>query len=126
MITNAGKAVSASRIGGSGGAAPATYIEIGTGNTAPAATDTALVTPLTTGGLGRANATMSLATTNVTNDTSRASYTFTSSGVSATVAEVGLFNAASGPSCFARSLVSPTLSIVSGDSLTVVYSIVSA
>lgn len=123
-IPNAGLAAIASRIGGSGGAAAGTYIAVGTGTNAFNASDTALQTEVTTSGLGRANATMSLVTTNVTNDTSQALYQFSVSGTVA-VTEAGIFNAASSGTLFARSVFS-AINVANGDTLQITYKIVVA
>src|SRR5262249_53242545 len=69
LITNAGFALAAGRLNGSGSPAAATYIAAGTGTTAASVSDTALQTESATSGLSRANGTVSLVTTTVTNDT---------------------------------------------------------
>lgn len=50
LVTDAGRAAVASRINGAGAEAAFTYIAIGTGTNAAAASDTTLQTEITTGG----------------------------------------------------------------------------
>lgn len=123
-IPNAGLAAIASRIGGAGGVAAGTYIAVGTGTNAFNASDTTLQTEVTTSGLGRANATMSRVTTNVTDDTSQALYQFSVSGTVA-VTEAGIFNAGSSGDLFARSVFS-AINVANGDTLQITYKIVVA
>lgn len=70
------------------------YIAVTTGATAPDAADTTLETEITTGGLGRADATTKTHTTG-TNVTT-IEHTFTASATHTAVVKSGLFNAASG------------------------------
>lgn len=115
LIVSAGKAGLASRSGGVGAEAAFTYIAIGTGAVAAAAGDTALGAEITTGGGGRAAATMTRQTTSVTNDTDQAVLTITFSS-SFAVTELGRFNAASSGTMLAR-LVFSAYNVVSGDVL---------
>lgn len=117
LITNAGMAAVASRINGAGSEAAFTYLAIGTGNTAAAATDTALQTEITTGGGARAAATASRVTTDVTNDTARLVYTWTFSSNFA-VTEAGALNASSSGVLLNRQVFT-AVNVVSGDSLQV-------
>jgi len=121
LITNAGMAAVASRINGSGGEAAFTYIAIGTGTTAAAATDTALETEITTGGGARAAATASRVTTDVANDTAQLvlTYNFTSSFA---VTESGVFNDATTGVMLARQVFS-AINVVNTDSLQVTWKI---
>lgn len=121
LITNAGLAVMASRFNGADSEAAVTYIALGTGNTAAAATDTALVTEIATGGGSRAAATVSRQTTTVSNDTARLLKTF-SFTASFAVTESGIFNAASGPDLAARQVFS-AINVANGDSLQVTWDI---
>lgn len=93
VITTAGLAQLA-LLAGDASAVPFTYLALGTDDTAVAATDTALGAEITDTGLARAAATISRITTTATNDTLRATYTWTASGVK-TIEECGLFNASS-------------------------------
>lgn len=105
--------------------APVTAIALGSGTTAPSAGQTALVTELTTNGLGRAAATVSNQTTNASNDTARWVHTFNATG-SATVAEEGLFdNNSSGGNMLARNTFSG-ISLTNGDSLQITHDVVMA
>lgn len=118
-ITNAGFAAMAGLVGNTGSVNAFTYIAVGTSNTAFSAAQTALIGEISTVGLSRASATVSRITTTQTNDTLKLSKTFTLSG-SATVEEVGAFNAASTGDMLGRAL-SGSLSLVNGDELVVNY-----
>lgn len=115
LKTNAGLAGVASRINGAGGEAVFTYIAIGTGTTAPSASDTALQSEITTGGGARKSGTVSRETTTVTNDTAtvQATFNFTASF---NVSEAGLFNASTGGTMLSRDTFS-AIPVASGDSL---------
>lgn len=115
IVVNAGKACTASRINGDGSEALFNYVAIGTGTTAEAATQTALVTEISTGGGQRAIATLSRVTTTVTNDTARwvITYNFSSSFA---VTESGIFNAAS-TGCMLARKVFAAVNVVNGDSI---------
>jgi hypothetical protein len=122
LVVNAGLAGVASRINGAGGEAAFTYIAIGTGTTAPAPTDTALQSEITTGGGARAAATTSRVTTDTPNDTAQnvVTFTFTSSFA---VTESGVFNAA-GPPPAGTMLARQTfaaINVANGDSLQVTW-----
>lgn len=119
LVTNAGAAGVASRINGADSEAAFTYIEVGTGTTAAAATDTALETAITDSGLARAAATASRTTTDVTNDTARLQKTFTVTGTKA-VTESGVLNAATSGVLLARQVFS-AVNVVNGDSLQVTW-----
>lgn len=119
-VTNAGKALIAS-LAGDASAVPFTYLALGTGNTAPAASQTALVAEISTNNLARAAATVSRVTTTVTNDTLQLVYTWTASG-SSTVEEVGVFNAASTGTMLARALTS-SKALVNTDQLMITYKV---
>ena len=121
LVTDAGKAGVASRINGSGAAAAFTYIAMGTGSTAAAAGDTTLGAEIVTSGLERAAATASLVTVDVTNDGARLAKTFSCTGTLA-VTESGIFNAASSGTLLARQVFS-AINLVSGDSLTVTWTV---
>ena len=121
LVTTAGKAGVAGRIGGSGSPAAFTYIAIGTGTTAAAVGNTTLETEITTNGGQRASATVSLVTTDTTNDTARAVVTFTFTG-SFAVTEAGLLNAASSGTLLNRNVFT-AVNVVSGDTLQVTIDI---
>lgn len=121
LVTNAGLAGAAGRLMGSGSPAAFTYIGVGTGSTAASASDTALQTELATAGLSRANGTVSLVTTTVTNDTAQTTNTFSVTGSEA-VTESGVFNASSSGTLLCRQVFS-AINVVSGDSLTITWKV---
>lgn len=121
LTTTTGKAGVAGRIGASGSPAAFTYIAIGTGTNAAAIGDTTLQTEITTNGGQRAAATVSLVTTDTTNDTARAVVTFTFTG-SFAVTEAGLLNASSSGTLLNRQVFS-AVNVVSGDTLQVTIDI---
>lgn len=121
LITNAGFALVAGRINGSGSPAAATYIGVGTGTTAANVADTTLETEITDSGLERASASVSLVTTTVTNDTAQMVVTFTVTGTKA-VTESGVLNAASTGTLLCRQVFS-AINVVSGDSLQITWKI---
>lgn len=118
-ITNAGFAVMAGLVGNTGSQTAFTYLAVGTSSTAFAASQTALIGEFSTVGLSRASATVSRVTTTQTNDTLQLLKTFTLSG-SGTVEEVGAFNDATTGTMLGRALTG-TLTLVSGDELTITY-----
>lgn len=123
LITSAGKAQLA-LLAGDASATPFTYLALGTSTTAPAVGQTALVGEITTGGLGRASATVSRVTTTVTNDTLQLVKVFTSSATHA-VEEVGIFNASSAGTMLGRALTGAK-SIANGETITVTYKVIFA
>jgi hypothetical protein len=121
LVTNAGFAGSAGRLNGSGAPAAFTYIAVGTGATAANVTDTTLQTESATSGLSRANSTVSLVTTTVTNDTAQLTNTFTVTGTVA-VTESGVLNAASTGTLLCRQVFS-AINVVNGDSLAITWKV---
>ena len=122
-ITNAGKAAIAGLVGNTGAITAFSYIALGTGTTAFAASQTALVTELSTLGLSRAASTVSRVTTTVTNDTVQFQKVFTVSGGSTTVQEIGVFNASSSGIMLGRALTPPT-ALNDQETLTATYKVV--
>ena len=116
IITNVGKADVADLIGGVNGIAAFDYIAIGTGTTAEAATDTALGTEV-----ARGQATKSLITTNVTNDTLQLQFAFNFTSSNA-ITEAGVFNASTGGDMLCRTTFS-AVNVADGDSLQITYKI---
>ena len=116
-VVNVGRALITNRING-GGTTP-TYVAIGTGSTAVSLTDTTLGTEVET----RSNGTASRTTTSTTNDT----FQVVSSAIVATaprvVAEVGLFDASSSGTLFVRGVLGSTVSLATGDSITVTVTV---
>lgn len=131
-ITNAGRADVSSRLNGSGGAAAFTSIGMGTGTTAFAATQTALVTGVLADGTGDSgvhvlasgSVTVSLQTTTVANDTARLVGTVAITGTIA-VTESGVFNANTNGTMLCRQTFS-AVNVVSGDSLQLQWDIKNA
>lgn len=121
IITNAGLAEIANCIGSVSTPAAFIYVACGTGTTAAAASQTALVAEITDTGLARHTATATRITTTVTNDTLQLTYTFTVTG-SKTIEEVGVFNASSSGVMLSRALTG-TLDVVNGDEFTITYKI---
>lgn len=122
LITSAGKAAIAGLVGNTGAITAFSYLAVGSSNTAPAVGQTALIGELTTLGFARAVATISRQNTNVTNDTLQFIYTWTASGT-ATIEEVGIFNASSAGIMLGRGLTT-SKSLVSGDTLQITYQVI--
>lgn len=108
--------------GGTGAQTAFSYLAVGSSNTAVAANQTTLVSEFVTLGLSRASATVSRVTTTVTNDTTQFAYTWTTSG-SATVEEIGYFNASSAGVMGGRALTG-TITLISGATLTATYKVI--
>jgi hypothetical protein len=121
LVTTAGKAGAAGRLMGSGAPAAFTYIAVGTGATAANVADTTLQTETATSGLSRANGTVSLVTTTVTNDTAQVTNTFTVTGTVA-VTESGVLNAAAAGTLLTRQVFT-AINVVNGDSLAITWKV---
>ena len=119
LVTSAGKAAIAGLVGNTGSVGAFGYLAVGTGSTAASVDDTALGAEISTNGLGRAAATVSRATTTVTNDTLQLSVTWTATGASA-VTELGAFNAASDGVMLGRQVFS-AINTSNGFQLTLTY-----
>ena len=117
-LTNAGKALVAALVGDVSSPTAVTYVAYGTGTTAFAATQTALVTE----SQRSTSATVTRATTTVTNDTLSIANSFSISSTE-TITEAGVFNDSSAGTMLARSLVSPTKGVSSGDTYVLTYKI---
>ena len=119
MITNAGMAEVAGLIGTdtTGDVTAFDYIAIGTGTTAPSATDTALVSEQQ-----RAAATGTRVTTTVTNDTLQLVKDAFSFSGSYAITEVGVFNASTGGTMLSRSTFS-AVNVTANDTLKVTVKI---
>lgn len=105
LFVNAGLANVAALMGNVGSPVAFGYLEVGTGATAAAAAQTALVAAITDSGLARAAATNSLATTSVANDTLRMTKTWAVTGTKA-ITEIGAFTASSAGVMGGRSVFS--------------------
>lgn len=121
-ITNSGRTAQAQRVGGLSAIAAFIYIAVGTSNTAPAVTQTALGAELSTLGFSRVSVTPTLITTNVTNDTLQLQTTYTVTGTTS-VEEIGIFNAASGVTMLGRALTG-SKAVASGDTLIATYQVI--
>jgi len=95
------------------------FIAIGTSTQAEATGDTALLAQILT---RQQDTTKVLNNSTGTGATSVIATTFTATG-NAAVAESGLFDASSGNHMFARKLISPVVNVVSGDQLTITWTI---
>jgi len=122
LMTNAGLAGIAARIGGAAADSVFDVIAVGTGTTAAAATDTTLEAEITDSGLAKAAGTVSRVTTTVTNDTAQSTYTFSVTGTKA-VTESGLLNAT--PTLLCRQTFS-AINVVSGDTLQITWKVKAA
>jgi len=116
-VTNLGKKAIVGLTGNIDTQTAFTYIACGTGNTAFAATQTALVSEITDSGLARVSVTPTSETTTVTDDTLRLSKEFTVTGTK-TIAEWGVFNASSAGVMLARDVPSSTTAVSNGSTLT--------
>lgn len=119
LVTTVGIAGVAARINGSGSPTAYTYIALGTGTTAAAAGDTTLETEITTAGGSRVTSTVSLVTTDTTDDTSQLQNTFSFTG-SLAITESGVLNAATAGTLLARQVFS-AINVTNGDSLQVTW-----
>lgn len=95
------------------------FIAIGTSTQAEATGDTALLAQILT---RQQDTTKVLTNSTGTGAVSTIATTFTATG-SAAVAESGLFDASSGSHMFARKLISPVVNVVSGDQLTITWTV---
>jgi len=113
LITNAGKAAIAALILTDVAGDAFDYLAIGTGSTAPSASDTSLEAET-----HREAGTGTRVTTSVTNDTAQLECTFSGYTTSEAVTEIGMFNAASGGDMLMRQTFSVlNLDFSAGDSL---------
>lgn len=97
LVVNKGLELVTNRIMGTG--AEPKYVHWGTGTTAPAAAQTALVSP---GAEARASGTSSKVTTSTTGDTYQVVGTLVCAGAGKAITEVGLFDAATAGNMFVR------------------------
>ena len=121
-VTATGVAAMAGLTGNVGSVTAFTFAATGSGTTAFAKSQTALVTEIVANGLERAAATVTRSTTTDTNDTLQFDKTFSVTGTQS-VEEVGIFNAASAGIMLARKLTG-TLSFLNGHSFALTYKIV--
>lgn len=123
LIVNAGLAEIAGLVGNTGSPTAFTYLAVGSASTAATATDTALETELTDGGLERAAATVTKQTTTVADDTLQLVKTFNVTGTK-TVREVGVFNDAIAGTMLSRSVLTSDKNLESGDTFTLTYQLI--
>ncbi len=122
-ITNAALAELSGLAGNTGSKTAFTYLANGSGSTAFAASQTALVSENdNTYGFGRASATVAQATTTQTNDTLKLTKTWTATGT-VSVRELGIFNASSSGTMLARSVLAATKTISSGETYALTYNV---
>lgn len=121
-ITNAWLAVMSGLVGNTGSQVAFTYLAIGSDNTAASASQTALVSEITTNGWARAAATVSRVTTTQTNDTLQLLKQWSISGA-LTVEEAGVFNDATTWVMLARQLTG-TKVLGNGDTYQITYKII--
>ena len=124
-MTTVGKALASALFGNVGSPTAITHIALGSGTTAFAATQTALVTEIVASGLVRTAATPTQVTTTVTNDTTQITYTWTATG-SATVAESAPFNAAAAGTMPCRQVLGTARALATGDQITVTWKVKNA
>ena len=121
LITNAGLVAMGAATFDSSDSTKFTYIAVGSGSTAADPTDTALGTELSGNGMSRASGSYSSSTTTVANDTKSISHTFTASGASATIAETGVFSAASAGTMINRYVLPSAITISDGSSIQITH-----
>lgn len=97
------------------------YIAVTTDTAAASASDTTLASEITTGGLGRADATTNTHTTG-TNTTTLAK-TFTASATHTAVHKSGTFDASSSGVMYHEAVFGSDATLVSGDTLTVTWTL---
>jgi hypothetical protein len=97
------------------------YIAVTTDTAAASASDTTLASEITTGGLGRADATTNTHTTG-TNTTTLAK-TFTASATHTAVHKSGTFDASSAGILYHEAVFGSDATLVSGDTLTVTWTL---
>jgi hypothetical protein len=115
IVVNTGKSIITNRILGSG--TEPKYVAMGTGGTAEAITQTALVTEVET----RTSGTSSQQTTTTTGDTYRVIGTVTATTTRA-ITESGLFDASSAGNMFTRALFT-VINLANGDSIAFTWSV---
>ena len=122
VVVNVGETCTGARLFGDTafcGASLFNYIAIGTGAGAELTSNTSLGTET----LSRIQDLTNVQTNSTgPGATSQLSTTFTAT-TTATIAESGIFDASSGGHMFSRKLISPTVNVISGDQLTVTWTI---
>jgi hypothetical protein len=121
LVTNAGFAGAAARLGDDATEAKFNYLAVGIGTTAANAADTTLESEIVDSGLARATATVSRVTTTQTDDTHQLVKSWSVSGTKA-VTEIGMLNAGAGGVLLGRNVFS-AVNVLSGDSFQATYKI---
>jgi hypothetical protein len=116
-VVSAGRAVITSRLIGTTTTIP-TYVAWGTGTTAVLVTDTTLTEPGEARTLGSGTQT----TTTTTSDTLNVTGTITATGTR-TIAEAGLFTAATAGTLFVRGVLASTIAVTSGDTVAFTFNV---
>ncbi len=96
------------------------YIAVGTGTTAFSASQTTLVAEISDSGLSRIQVTPTSVTVTVANDTLQLTNDFSVTG-SKTLGEVAVLNASSTGDMVMRVVLSPTRSVVNGDTYSPIF-----
>jgi len=129
IVPNEGLAELAGLAGATGTPAAFTVLAVGSGDTTPAAADSALTSELTDSGLARATATISLVTTSTSNDTLQLYKQWTVSATK-TIKEVGFTNKtvkdAAGEEWVYREVIGTERDVSDGDTYTVTGKLVFA
>ena len=115
-VVNTGRAIITNRLKGSG--TEPVNIAAGTGSTAVLTTDSALGAEVGS----RVTGTSSQQTTTTAGDTYRVTGTWVAAS-SYTIAEAGLFDAASSGNLFVRGVLASTISLASGDSIAFTFNV---
>jgi len=125
-FTNAGKVACAGKMSGADTPAVFDYVAVGTDNTAASDTDTTLSSEIVDSGLARAiDASPSLSSTNVASDTMEINKSWSVTGTK-TVQEIACFNSSADGDMIGRTVVSPSVAVVSGDTLNGTYKVIFA
>ena len=129
IVPNEGLAEIAGLVVDSGSPSAFQVLAVGSGDTTPAVGDSSLATEITDSGLARASATITLQTTNTSNDTGQLYKQWTVSATK-TIKEVGFTNKttkdAAGEEWAYREVISTERDVSSGDTYTVTGKIVFA
>lgn len=125
-FTNAGKAYCATKVGGVTSPAAMDYLAVGTSTQVEADTDTALIAEIVDSGLERAqDASPTVSTTTVTDDTLEINYSWSVTGTKA-IEEIGVLNAAAAGTLIGRSTLAATVNVANGDTCNGLYKIIFA
>jgi len=116
-VVNTGRAIITSRLIGTATGVPH-HIAWGTSGTAVQLTDTTLTEP----GEARTLGTGTQTTTTTTSDTLNVTGTIVATGTR-TIAEAGLFTAATGGTLFVRGVLASTIGLTTGDSIAFTFNV---